>query len=249
MIEFNELSIYLKIYICLVSMIFGMCMGSFLNCCAYRKIHNLSIIKGRSKCDTCGHILGVKDLIPVFSYLSTKGKCRYCGAKLDSKYLISEIVCGSIYMLVVLKYGLNIITIEYLIFVSIMLYVIFTNLDNKTIPQNAVIIGIINRIVFCILDCNSLEDSILKSLIITIPLFIFIKIIKKTLNKETVRYGDIKLIFMTSMYVPIINNILVIISAHILKTIYAYITKKQNEHLTFALSICLGYTISILIYI
>ena len=224
-------------------------MGSFLNCCAYRTTHNLSIVKGRSKCDTCGHTLGAIDLIPVFSYLLAKGKCRYCGTKLDPKYLISEIACGSIYVLILLKFGLSIKTIEYLIFASVMLYASFTDLENKTIPQKAVIIGIINRIVFCILGYDYLKDSILRSLIITVPLFVFIIIMEKILNKEAMGKGDIVLIFMASMYIPIINNVFAIMFACIFGIIYAYITKKQNEYFAFAPSICLGYIIAIIINI
>jgi prepilin signal peptidase PulO-like enzyme (type II secretory pathway) len=70
----------------------GLCMGSFVNALVYR-IHEqdrhkkppkeLSITKGRSMCPHCKHELAAKDLIPVLSWLSLGGKCRYCGAKID----------------------------------------------------------------------------------------------------------------------------------------------------------------------
>lgn len=37
-----------------------------------------SLKDDRSRCLHCGHILGVRDLIPLFSWVSTRGKCRHC---------------------------------------------------------------------------------------------------------------------------------------------------------------------------
>lgn len=37
-----------------------------------------TIATDRSQCLHCGHVLKWYDLIPLFSWLSTKGKCRYC---------------------------------------------------------------------------------------------------------------------------------------------------------------------------
>ena len=60
----------------------GSCLGSFLNLCANRLRREESIIWGRSHCDSCGHILGPGELIPLVSYLRQKGKCRHCGKEL-----------------------------------------------------------------------------------------------------------------------------------------------------------------------
>lgn len=38
----------------------------------------------RSQCLTCGHELGARDLVPLFSWLSTGGKCRYCRTPIGS---------------------------------------------------------------------------------------------------------------------------------------------------------------------
>ena len=57
-----------------------------------------SVCCGRSRCDKCGHPLGVIDLIPVMSFLLTGGRCRYCGARLSRKYLYSELALGTIFV-------------------------------------------------------------------------------------------------------------------------------------------------------
>ena len=61
---------FLTVYCCLLAALLGACMGSFLNCAAWRIVHGESVLRGRSHCDTCGHVLAVRDLIPVVSYLA-----------------------------------------------------------------------------------------------------------------------------------------------------------------------------------
>ncbi len=45
-------------------------------------LHSLSIMRGRSMCSTCHHVLAPKDLVPVLSWISLRGKCRYCSARI-----------------------------------------------------------------------------------------------------------------------------------------------------------------------
>lgn len=74
--------------------IFGLFIGSFLNVVSDRVSTGTSPVKGRSKCDACDKPLGPKDLVPLFSYMFLKGKCRYCSNKLSWYYPFSEILTG-----------------------------------------------------------------------------------------------------------------------------------------------------------
>ena len=82
-----RLSPFITVYCCAVAALLGACTGSFLACLAWRTVHGESVLRGRSHCDVCGHVLGVRDLVPVFSYLFSGGKCRYCGAKLSARHV------------------------------------------------------------------------------------------------------------------------------------------------------------------
>lgn len=75
----------------------GACMGSFLCCASNRYIRHVDFIKGHSVCDSCGHKLGALDLIPVFSWLSLHGKCRYCGAKIPARSTFEEIALAGVF--------------------------------------------------------------------------------------------------------------------------------------------------------
>jgi leader peptidase (prepilin peptidase) / N-methyltransferase len=51
-----------------------------------------SIVWDRSRCEQCGATLSVPDLIPIASWLSTKGSCRHCGTRLGWFYPAVELL-------------------------------------------------------------------------------------------------------------------------------------------------------------
>ncbi len=78
--------------------IFGASIGSFVQVVVTR-LNVAPIINGRSKCLSCGEALRAFDLVPLFSYLFLKGKCRYCNTAFGSSSLYIELFYGSIYVL------------------------------------------------------------------------------------------------------------------------------------------------------
>lgn len=72
----------------------GSCLGSFVNVVIYRLPRHLGIARGRSFCPACGHTLAPADLVPVFSWIFLKRRCRYCGAPISFRYPLGEILGG-----------------------------------------------------------------------------------------------------------------------------------------------------------
>ncbi len=81
----------------ILSFILGASIGSFTQVIATR-LHVAPIIKGRSKCLSCGEALRASDLIPIVSYFLLRGRCRYC----RTPYGISSVIIESIFGLVFL---------------------------------------------------------------------------------------------------------------------------------------------------
>jgi len=77
-----------------VFILVGLAIGSFLNVCIDRLPSGRSIVTPPSRCDQCQRRLAVADLIPVFSYLWLRGRCRYCGAVLPKRLVAVELACG-----------------------------------------------------------------------------------------------------------------------------------------------------------
>ena len=61
-------------------------VGSFLGLLIARLPHGGRVVVGRSACPACDHPLGPADLVPLLSWLSTRGRCRYCGAGIAAIY-------------------------------------------------------------------------------------------------------------------------------------------------------------------
>jgi leader peptidase (prepilin peptidase) / N-methyltransferase len=75
----------------------GASIGSFINVLAERTSRGEKLT-GRSYCEDCKTKLKPIDLIPLFSYIALRGKCRYCKTKLSIQYFIVELVTGLAYV-------------------------------------------------------------------------------------------------------------------------------------------------------
>ncbi|HVI60883.1 MAG TPA: prepilin peptidase [Candidatus Saccharimonadales bacterium] len=88
----------------------GLCLGSFVNALVWRlraqaeseaapgQAKRLSILHGRSMCPHCRHGLAAKDLVPVLSWLSLGGKCRYCGRPISAQYPLVEAATAGLFV-------------------------------------------------------------------------------------------------------------------------------------------------------
>lgn len=113
--------------------LFGICIGSFLNCFIYRQEEKKSL-KGRSFCPNCKHLLSWQDLFPVFSFLFLLGKCRYCKEKISWQYPLVEIFSGLLF--VAFFSQADIIRSLYLIIIACLLIIIFVfDLKHYIIPD------------------------------------------------------------------------------------------------------------------
>lgn len=85
--------------------LFGMAVGSFLNVCIDRLPRDQSLLSPPSFCPTCGHRLAACDLVPVFSFLWLRGRCRYCRAAIGYRSLVVEVASGTLFALLWWRYG------------------------------------------------------------------------------------------------------------------------------------------------
>mgnify|MGYP001091982663 CR=1 FL=1 len=84
----------MEVILAVVFGLLGIAIGSFLNVCIDRIPAGKSILNPPSHCDACGHRLAVKDLVPLFSYLWLRRRCRYCQASIPRRLFWVEIGSG-----------------------------------------------------------------------------------------------------------------------------------------------------------
>ena len=85
----------------------GMATGSFLNVLIDRLPAGKSVIFPPSHCPSCQRRLSARDLVPVFSYLWLRGRCRYCQTRIPGRLLWVEIGTGAIFAYLYGRFGLS----------------------------------------------------------------------------------------------------------------------------------------------
>ncbi len=90
-------------FIYLVILIFGLLIGSFINCLVYRLHIKKSFIYGRSFCPHCKHQLAWYDNLPLISYLFLKGNCRYCHKTISIQYPLVELTSAILFLIIFIR--------------------------------------------------------------------------------------------------------------------------------------------------
>ncbi|MEK7203407.1 MAG: prepilin peptidase [Patescibacteria group bacterium] len=76
--------------------IFGLAIGSFLNCLIWR-LHKKESLGGRSYCPKCKKQISWHDNIPLLSFIILNGKCRHCKQSISRQYPVVELVIGILF--------------------------------------------------------------------------------------------------------------------------------------------------------
>jgi len=184
----------------------GAAVGSFLNVCIDRLPAGKSLVYPPSHCDSCQHRLSPKDLVPVFSYLWLRRRCRYCQAPIPQRSFWVELGTGFLFALTYWYYGLSLQFAVTAFYLSLFLVLGVIDLERQLI---------LNKIVYPAAAAALLIDILLpppKIIDFTLPLplagaidgviggamgfILFLAIYFVTLliyKQEGIGFGDVKL--------------------------------------------------------
>ncbi len=119
----------------LLTAVFGLMVGSFINVVIYLVPRRESIVLPSSHCPMCAHPLSARDNIPLVSYLILRGKCRFCGTPISKKYPLVEAVASLIAVTSLLKYGLTPAFPIAVFFLLVLLTVSVIDIEHRIIPN------------------------------------------------------------------------------------------------------------------
>lgn len=122
------------IFLYIVVFLYGLLIGSFLNVLIYRipKKENIAVV--RSHCMKCNYQLKWYDLVPLFSWLFLRGRCRKCKEKISVQYPIVEALNGCLYLVVFYHFGLSIDSLLYCLLFSALLALSVIDFRTYEIP-------------------------------------------------------------------------------------------------------------------
>ena len=221
----------LTVYFCALMFVFGACMGSFLNCMAWRSVHGESVWRGRSHCDICGHVLTLRDLLPIVSWLAQRGRCRHCGAKLSAGHLAAELVTGLVCVLLLLKYDISLQGLELLLLAFVVLASAFADLEGYIIPDRFLAVGLVLRIPFFWTGDwrRELPDALLGGFAVGGGLLLLVLLYEKLRGVDAMGGGDLKLLFVTGLYLGWKRNLLCLLLACVFGIVFALATRRRRQ--------------------
>lgn len=224
----------------LIVFVVGMIFGSFFNVIIYRLPKHLSIVLGRSKCPSCQNKIKSYDLIPVMSYLFLKGKCRHCGTKISIRYPIIELLTGVLWGFTFYQFGFQIISIFYCIFASLLLILMFIDIDCMILPDSLILLIMINAIIIAFLQPEiSLFNRSLGFLSVS-GMMLVVSLIKN----GGFGGGDIKLMMACGFLLGLKLVIMAFVFAIIIggmQAIYLLFIKKQKDiYMPFGPALCIS---------
>ena len=183
--------LYLTIFL------YGIVIGSFLNVCIYRIPRGESIAKERSHCMTCGYQLKWYDLVPLFSWLALRGKCRKCKAPISPQYPMIEGANGVLYILIFAVNGFNLVSVLYCLMASALLALSVIDFRTYEIPFGFnIFIGILG-VVRLVTDMGNWQDYVIGFFAISAVLEILLLVS----GGRAIGGGDVKLMAAAGLLV------------------------------------------------
>lgn len=237
------------LYVSFLLFFCGCATGSFLNCLTDRMIRKESLFE-RSMCVSCKHVLGSIDMIPVFSYLFFKGRCRYCNEKIDPLCFYSELAGGILFLLLYCRFRLGWELFCYLTVACILLTIALYDAKSMLIPDVAMLLLFVTRVSCFFLLKEKAKLFMFRlsgSFLLSVFLYLFVFFSERLSGKEMMGRGDILLIFLLSSFMNISASLLALLLSCLIGVAYGVpVTKKQQCCFPFAPALCLAYLIMIL---
>jgi leader peptidase (prepilin peptidase)/N-methyltransferase len=212
--------------------LFGLLIGSFLNVCIYRWPRDLSVVRPRSSCIECEKPIAWYDNVPVLSFLILRGRCRQCGARIHWRYPVVELITAISFAYVVHKSGLSVEAVKYCVFSSIVIALVFCDLETLLLPDELTIGGFFIGLAFAFFTpvpdttfhliaslfgllpgprVGMLGEALLGAVVPAGSIWFGGWLFEKLRHKEGLGFGDVKMLAMVGAFLGIRGALLTIV--------------------------------------
>jgi leader peptidase (prepilin peptidase) / N-methyltransferase len=138
----------------------GLIAGSFVTVVGHRVPRGESIVGPRSRCTTCGAQIAAYDNVPVASWVILRGRSRCCGERISARYPLTELGLGVLYAATVaLLWGDGGEIALGLVFVTMLVAVTLTDLEQRIIPNRILLVSAVaGAAIAAVADPGSLPE-------------------------------------------------------------------------------------------
>ncbi|EPD54285.1 hypothetical protein HMPREF1210_00271 [Paenisporosarcina sp. HGH0030] len=205
--------------------IYGLIFGSFYNVVGLRLPKNESIVSPPSHCTICDRRLTIKDLVPVFSFVFLKGKCRGCGTKINWIYPVMELVTGGLFAFAFYQLGFSWELIVAILFISMLVIITVSDLAYMLIPDKVLLFfGVLLIIARILSPLEPWWDSIVGA-----AGGFGILLLIAILSKGGMGGGDIKLFAVIGLVLGMIPTLLTLFFAAFIGAIVGVIHLRRSK--------------------
>jgi len=192
----------------LIATAIGLCFGSFISMLSYRLPRDEDICLKPSNCPKCKHKLGAKDLIPLFSWLLSGGKCRYCKVEIHIRYPAIEISTAFSFAFLVTLMGVTALSISLMALAVILIALSVTDFEHYIIPDTLQIALLVVALIWAYLVNYSIDfilGSALAGFCSSYGLALAFKYFR---HKEGLGFGDVKFIAIAAIFIGYQNLVI-----------------------------------------
>lgn len=183
-----------------VALLLGLMWGSFVTMASYRLPRGEDIVFKASHCPHCAHQLHFFDLVPLFSWLAFKGKCRYCGVRISSRYPLIECFLAFLFALIYSQLGFSLVALLLALITVCLLIIIVTDFEHYIIPDKAQIMLVLLAFPYGVLVGHSLITSLLGACIGVIIGLALRRLGVAWKKQEALGWGDVKFLAVVGFY-------------------------------------------------
>ena len=173
----------------------GAIFGSGMTALSWRLPRGESWASGRSRCPQCGHVLGPLELVPILSWLATRGRCRFCGMPVSARYPLIELSCALWSVLAWLHVGIVPMLAPVLLWGYLLVALVVIDHDFQLLPDALTLPGTLLAVAAAMLGPGA-RHALLGILVGSGYLWLFAWIWATFLKREGMGGGDIKLAAM-----------------------------------------------------
>lgn len=228
----------------------GAVFGSFLNCTAWRVAHNQPWWTGRSRCPACGHTLEALDLIPVFSWLLLRGRCRHCGGKISPRYLAAEVCFAALTAACLLRFDLTALCLRNWVLLCCLFCLSLVDLEVFLIPDTTLVIPAavwLLTLPWAGLDRWEILSHLASAVGFGGGILLLSLALDAILKKDSLGGGDIKLFALVGLYLGPVSTLFAVLLSALLGLVFLVLRRgRADEPIPFGPSIAAATAVMLL---
>lgn len=212
-------------FVCAAVLLFGLCIGSFLNVCIWRIPRNQSIVAPASRCPRCSAAIKPYDNIPVLSWVVLGGRCRNCHAPISPVYPCVEALSGGAFLACAWQFGWTLEATKWMVFLAVLIVLFFTDIFFRILPDEVNLFGAAAGLTFSFFvpvgdgsaswlasklagaalstTLASFGDALLGGAVIALGLWAFAEAFSRFIGRAAMGFGDVKMMAMMGVFLGV----------------------------------------------